>query len=383
MDLKLYFDPVDPDLTEQKFSNDSFVQSVYINEEKVPDLEGVDLALVGLVETRGNDELQSTGVNEIRSKLYSMKKGEGSCNIVDLGDLRNGVDLDETYKRIKVVCHDLIKQKVLPILIGGTHDLDLGQFWAYEDEDKLVTILGVDSRLDLDEKSGQERKGHLHKIFTYEPNYLFNYNQLGHQSYLVNPSSIKTIEQLKFRMMRLGEMRDDFTRVEPIIREADMMTFDLSSIQKMYCPGGADSEVFGLTGEEACQIMWYAGMNDKLSSLGIYEYDPAQDSMDRQSAMVVATMIWYFVEGFKNRKGEKGFQTNDYVKYVVSLGVEPENITFYKSRLSDKWWMEVPNANHTGIYDRSFIVPCDHSDYLDATKGEVPERWINIFSKNL
>ncbi len=383
MDLKLYLDPVTPELTEQEFSNDSFVQSVYVNEDKIPDLDGMDLALVGLRENRGNIDLNQTGVNEIRKKLYTLKRGEGMCNIVDLGDIRNGIDLEETYKKIKIVCQSLISKKVLPILIGGTHDLDIGQFWAYEEEDKLVTVLNVDSRLDLEKDQDETRKKHLHKIFTHEPNYLFNYNQLGHQSYLVNPSSQKTVQQLRFRMTRLGEMREDFKKVEPIIREADMLSFDLSAIQKMYCPGGQDSEVFGLTGEEACQIMWYAGINDKLSSVGIYEYNPDKDTQDHQSAMVIATMVWYFVEGFKNRKGEKGFQTNDYVQYVVSMGVEPETITFYKSRLSDKWWMEVPNSNHTGIYDRSFIVPCDHADYEEATKGEVPERWINVFSKNL
>ncbi|PIB36290.1 formiminoglutamase [Reichenbachiella sp. 5M10] len=382
MDLKLFFNPIDESLTPESFDNDSLIQSIYINENKMPSIDAIDIAIIGLNETSGNPEITDTGLRFIRKKLYSLKKGEGSCNIIDLGNLRNGPELEETYKRIQAVCHKLISKGILPILIGGSHDLDIGQYLSYQEEEKMVSIVNIDSRFDINEKGTQiTNQNHFHKIFTHEPNYLFNYTQLGHQSYLVNPSADKVLTQLGFNSLRLGAIREDFRRVEPLIREADMITFDLSAIQKMYCPAGDRSEVFGLTGEEACQIMWYAGMNDKLSSVGIYEYNANKDSNDHQSAMVIATMIWYFIEGFKNRKGEKGFQTNDYIKYVVTLDVNPESIVFYKSRLSDKWWMEVPNINHTGIYDRNYIVPCDYNDYQQATKGEVPERWIQTFSK--
>ncbi|MCV9389358.1 formimidoylglutamase [Reichenbachiella ulvae] len=382
MDLKLFFNPIDASLNPENFDSDSLIQSIYINENKMPSLEAIDIAIIGLSETSGSANINDAGLKYIRQKLYSLKKGEGMCNIIDLGNLRNGPEREETYKRIQAVCHRLMQKQILPILIGGSHDLDMGQFMAYEEEEKMVSILNVDSRFDIVNKAHYAaNQSHLHKIFTHEPNYLFNYTQLGHQSYLVNPGAPKVLDQLGFSSLRLGAMRENFRRVEPLIREADMLSFDLSAVQKMYCPGADHAEVFGLTGEEACQIMWYAGMNDKLSSVGIYEYNPEKDTEDRQSAMVIATMVWYFIEGFKNRKNEKGFQTNDYVKYVVALDVNPESIVFYKSRLSDKWWMEVPNVNHTGIYDRNYMVPCDHSDYIEATKGEVPERWIQTFSK--
>ncbi|MGL1888001.1 MAG: formimidoylglutamase [Reichenbachiella sp.] len=382
MDLKLFFDPIDEALSAQRFDNDALVQSIYINEEKMPDMANIDVAIIGINESRGSSTIHETGVKLIREKLYSLKKGEGTCNIVDLGNLRNGPDVDETYKRVQVVCQKLISDGVLPILIGGSQDIDFGQYLAYEEEDKMVSILNVDSKFDLeDQKDKDLNQQHFHKIFTHEPNYLFNYSQLGHQSYLINSTAETALKQLSFSTIRLGVIREDIKKIEPLIREADMLTFDLSAIQSIYCPAGDHSQVFGLTGEEACQIMWYAGMNEKLSSLGIYEYNPAKETIGNPSAMVVATMIWYFIEGFKNRKGEKGFQTNDYIKYVVTLDATPEHIVFYKSRLSDKWWMEVPNINHTGIYDRNYIIPCDHTDYQNATKGDIPDRWIQTYSK--
>jgi len=369
MDLKLFFDPIDESLSDKGFTTDSLIQSVYINEEKMPDIKDMDIAIIGIKETKGGNGISDTGVKYIREKLYQLKRSEGSCNIIDIGNLRNGPDLDETYKRLKAVSHYLM------------HNIDLGQYMAYEEEEKLITVCNVDSRFDISDHKHEPYENHIHQIFIHEPNFLFDYNQLGHQSYFVNPNIRKLIDQLSFSSMRIGEMREDFKKVEPIVREADMLTFDLSAIQKMYTPGGNRSNVFGLTGEEACQIMWYAGINEKLSSAGVYEYNPDKDTNDRQSAQVVATMVWYFIEGFKNRKNEKGFQTNDYIKYVVTMDTEPESITLYKSRLSDKWWMEVPKLNYKGVYDRNAIVPCDHNDYQTALDGDVPERWINTFAK--
>ncbi len=382
MDLKLFFDAIDENLASEALPNDSLFNYIYVNEHKMPEKEGIDIAIIGLNEVRGNSAIQSSGVNQIRKKLYSLKKGSGVCNIADLGNLRNGPDPEETLSRIREVVYHLMEDNILPILIGGTHDLDVGQYMAYQNQDKLVSILNVDSRFDLEDGAKAElNQKHIHRIFTHEPNYLFNYNHLAHQSYLVNPSAMKVMEQLNFQAYRLGEIRDDLRKTEPLIREADMLTFDISAIRSQHCPGGSGSEVFGLTGEEACQICWYAGMNDKLSSAGFYEYNPDKDTEGHPTAMTMAVMIWYFIEGFKNRKGERGFQTNDFLKYIVSMDASPESIVFYKSQLSEKWWMEVPNASPKGVYDRNFIIPCDYSDYEKATRGEVPSRWISTVAK--
>ncbi|MFY0651951.1 MAG: formimidoylglutamase [Cyclobacteriaceae bacterium] len=382
MDLKLFFDSIDEKLASHSLPTDSLFNFIYVNEHKMPEKEGMDMAIIGLNEIRGNASISRTGTDVIREKLYSLKRGLGTCNIADLGNLRNGPTLDETIIRLKEVLFHLMENNILPILIGGTHDLDIGQYLAFENQEKLVSLLNIDSRFDLEE--GEEcspSQRHLHNIFTHEPNYLFNYNQLGHQSYFVNPSALKVMEQLNFQTHRLGDVREDLHRMEPIIREADMLTFDISAIKNQYCPGGSTSDVFGLTGEEACQICWYAGMNDKLSSAGFYEYDPDKDHDDQPTAMTIAVMIWYFIEGFKNRKGERGFQTNDFLKYVVSTDDAPGDIVFYKSQLSEKWWVEVPNPSQKGIYDRNLVVPCDYSDYEKATKGEMPERYLNAISK--
>src|SRR5690606_32620203 len=92
------------------------------------------------------------------------------------------------------------------------------------------------------------------------------------------------------------------------------------------------------------------------------------------TAMTVATMIWYFIEGFYHRKNEQSFTGKQFTKYAVAFNDDnPDRMVFYKSNKSEKWWLEVESLTE-GKSPR--IVPCSYEDYLLATKGEVPNRWI-------
>lgn len=322
------------------------------------------------------------GPDEIRKKLYQLKKGTGAYRVVDLGNLNPGHDLDETYVRISEVCRMLLENNVLPVVLGGSQDLDYGQYSAYETLEKLVSFLNVDAFLDLEDKTGSvPNRQHIHKILLHEPNYLFSYTHLAYQSYLIDPFSVAILEKLYFEAFRIGQLRTNIQEIEPVIRNADILSFDITAIRSSDAPGNWNAQPFGLTGEEACQICWYAGQNEKLSSIGFYEYNPSLDDAHKKTASVIATMIWYFIEGYYHRKNEQNFRSNDFLKYTVSMPVDPETISFYKSKFSEKWWMEVPYSDGRERYSRNSIVPCSYSDYQTAIKGEVPERYITTLAK--
>ncbi|MBS1487567.1 MAG: formimidoylglutamase [Bacteroidetes bacterium] len=384
MDLTLFFSPVDELIYAQDYPANSFFKNIRAYIEKMPDYKDAQIAILGVAEERGTHTNQGTAQapDEIRKKLYPLKKGTGSYNIIDLGNLNPGIDLEETYVRIREVCRMLLESNVLPIILGGSHDLDYGQYCGYEDMQKLISLLNVDAVLDLDDaKNAPASRQHIHKILLHEPNYLFSYTHLAHQTYLVDSFSTAVLEKLNFEAHRLGQMRTNLAEMEPAIRHADLFSFDVGAIKSSDAPGNAHAQPFGLTGEEACQICWYAGLNEKLSSAGFYEYNPHYDDAHKKTASVIATMIWYFIEGFYHRKNESNFKSNDFLKYVVSMPVEPETITFYKSKITDKWWMEVSVARLGARYARNSVVPCSYADYQTATKGELPERYINALAK--
>ncbi len=384
MDLTILFSPINESVYSSITSPSSFYKSIRIFGNKMPEYKDAHVALLGVSECRGagNNSGITAAPDEIRKKLYALKKGNGLYRIVDLGNLNPGHDLDESYTRLSEVCRMLLENNVLPVILGGSHDLDYGQYAAYETMDKLVSFLNIDAFLDLDEnREAPVNRQHIHKIMLHDPNYLFSYTHLAYQSYLIDPASVSVLEKLYFEAFRIGQMRTNLQEMEPVIRNADMMSFDITAIRSADAPANANAQPFGLTGEEACQICWYAGQNEKLSSVGFYEYNPQLDDVNKKTASVVATMVWYFIEGYYHRKKEQNFKSNDFLKYVVAMPVENETITFYKSKFSERWWMEVPYPGGFERYARNSIVPCSYTDYQTATKGEVPERYISMVAK--
>lgn len=384
MDLTIFFSPIDESIYTKSYPSNSFFKSIKVYGDKMPNFQGVDIALFGVKEERGTTSNTgcSKGPDEIRKKLYNLKKGNGANRIVDLGNLNTGIDLDETYVRISEVCRILLENNVMPLLLGGSHDLDYGQYRGYEEMEKLISLLNIDAFLDLEDgKETPAASQHIHRILLHEPNYLLSYTHLAHQLYLIDPLSVSVLEKLYFEAFRIGQMRNNLAEMEPAIRNADLLSFDVTAIRSSDAPGNANAQPFGLTGEEACQLCWYAGMNEKLSSAGFYEYNPDRDDPNKKTAAVVATMIWYFIEGFYHRKNEHNFKSNDFLKYVVSMPAEPETLAFYKSKVTEKWWMEVAYHKPGARYARNSIVPCSYTDYQTATKGEVPERYISTLAK--
>ncbi len=74
----------------------------------------------------------------------------------------------------------------------------------------------------------------------------------------------------------------------------------------------------------------YAGMSDKLTSFGIFEYNPLFDQ-HKITAQLIAQMLWYFVEGFVNRKGDlPASDSTDFARYNVRIEGQEEEVIFFE-----------------------------------------------------
>ena len=383
MDFTLFFDTLDDTIFEGISGTDTWYEHVHMHTQSPIDWEGKHLAIIGVNEERGTQTNQGTGgaADEIRKRLYRLKKGKGQYQIVDLGNLRNGINLDETYLRLREVCEFLLRQSVFPIILGGSHDLTLGQYLAYENLDKVISMVNIDACIDMDQAQKNDPSAlHVHQMLTHQPNYLFTYSHLAYQSYLNSPKMLDTLEKLHFDAYSVGQMRDDLNEIEPVVRNADMLSFDITAIKMSDAGGNQNAQNFGLTGEEACQLCWYAGLSEKLSSIGFYEYNPKVDER-AQTASLVATMVWYFVEGYYHRNQEIDFNSNAFMKYVVSRLNNSSNIIFYKHKVSQKWWMEVPYPQTVTTNIEKMIIPCSYKDYQEASRGDIPDRWLMTYNK--
>ena len=133
----------------------------------------------------------------------------------------------------------------------------------------------------------------------------------------------------------------------------------------------------GLLAEEACQLARYAGLSDQVSCFGIFEVNPEYDHHD-QTAHLAAQAIWYFIEGFSQRKREIPSQTNpDFKVFMVNHQDMEHALTFYKSQVTGRWWMEVP-VMKTG---KQMIVSCSGEEYQQACNHDIPEMWWKAFQR--
>ena len=378
MNLALFFDPLPDNLTASPTSPTTLAAYAARFGDTFPDWRTADLALIGLDEWRGSAAgpplAAESGANRVRQRFYQLQKGSGPVRLVDLGNLRPGLTLEDTYLRLREIVAALLEHNTLPILLGGSHDLDYGQFLAYETLERPISFAVVDARLDMAERSASAEDSHLRRLLVHEPNFLFSFAQLAHQQYLVAPEVLAALEKLNFETLRLGEIRKDLQQAEPLLRQADFVSFDVSALRWQDAPGYSPPNPFGLSNEDAAQLCWYAGHNAQLSSLGLYGYRPDQDP-NGLAASSLATMLWYFLEGYYHRQPETDFTSRRFIRYAVVLPGTPTELVFFKSKRSGKWWLEVESMADSSIRR---IIPCTHQDYVYAAQGDLPNRWIRL-----
>ncbi|MCF8424557.1 MAG: formimidoylglutamase [Bacteroidia bacterium] len=384
-DIQHFFTPIDLQADSYAETQLGKLVNAYNADSEFPDLKEIDMAIVGVCEDRraANNVGCSFAPDKVRDYFYSLYPGTFRPRIVDLGNITAGHEIEDTYYAVKSSIDYLIRNNVIPIIIGGSQDLTYAQFLGYEKLEQTINVVAIDSKFDLgNPDEDTTNTAYLGKIILHQPNFLFNYSNIGYQTYLVDQPSLGMMNRLYFDTYRLGQVRDAIEESEPIIRHADMLSFDITAIKHSDAPANPNASPNGFYAEEACQMMRYAGMNDKLSSVGIYEINPEYDTHGKTSNLA-AQMIWCFMDGFYNRKSDYPSRTSaDYIKFHVVLQEEKYEINFYKSKKSDRWWMEVPYPPTKGLkFERHTLLPCSYKDYEMAVNNEIPDRWWQTYQK--
>ncbi len=361
--------------------------TVYHNE--FPDLaeKKPDIALFGVMDDRKSVDNQGCALapDFVREQLYRLHHGDYPVNIADLGNIKAGATVKDTYAAVRIVVTELIKQGIIPVIIGGGQDITYAQYLAYENLEQKVDLLVVDRQFDIEEDTAADGTttslSYLNKIMIHQPNYLFNFSNIGYQTYFVSKDSLRVIDKLYFDAYRLGNFTGRTDQAEPVIRNASLLSFDIGAIRSSDACGNANAAPNGFYGEEACRLCRYAGMSDKLTSIGFFEYNPTFDR-NGQTAMLLSQMIWYFVDGYYNRKKDFPLQPKSaYITYRTSIKDDAYELVFVKSKKSDRWWMQVPYPNTASVNERYHLVPCRYEDYQAAVGGEMPDLWWRTYQK--
>ncbi|WP_370003510.1 formimidoylglutamase, partial [Winogradskyella sp.] len=304
---------------------------IHSRQNGIPDLDGVQLAIIGVKENRNDVNFMGAEINfdSIRKTLYTLFPGNWHTTIADLGDIEPGESVEDTYFAIRTAITVLAEKNIIPLILGGSQDLTYANYRAYDSIKPMVNIVNVDTNFDLgDANLPIKNNSYVGKIIVEEPYNLFNYATIGYQTYFNSQEEIDLIEKLYFEAYRLGEISGDINKVEPLLRDAHIVSVDLKSVRASEVSDGQKFSPNGFSGKEICAISRYAGISNKVSSFGIYEYHGSKN--DSATSMLIAQMIWYFVEGVNCRVEDDNFSNeNHYQKFNVL--VEDDELIFFKS----------------------------------------------------
>ena len=150
---------------------------VFHSKEQFPNLSKINIALFGVLDNRGDAKsISDVDLTSIRKELYSLYPGNWEASIADLGDIEAGNSIEDTYFALKILVSSLIKNKIIPIVIGGTQDLTYSMYRAYDELEQMVNLVSIDNKFDLGKESDSiSSNSYLSKIILDEPNNLFNY----------------------------------------------------------------------------------------------------------------------------------------------------------------------------------------------------------------
>ena len=352
---------------------------VFHTQTDFPVLDNVAIAIITVNEFRGSEkDNDDFSFDNFRKQFYSLFPGNWNASIVDLGTIEAGASIEDTYFVVKSLVAEVIKKRIIPVVIGGSQDLTYPMYRAYDNLDQMVNLVSVDNQFDFSKENKLDSESYLSKIIVEEPNNLFNFSNLGFQTYFNSQEEIDLIEKLYFEAYRLGEVSNNITVAEPVFRDADLVSIDMNSVQSSYSGNFEEFNPNGFTGKEICALARYAGISDKVTSFGIFNFNP-----NRNEVVLTAQMLWYFIEGFCFRSNEYPFGTKEnYIKYIVPI--EDEELIFYKSNKTARWWIEIPFlTNVNNKLKRNTLLPCTHEDYLAACEQEIPERWWKAQRRNI
>jgi formiminoglutamase len=380
-DISIYFKPreIKFHFEEERLGN----KIIFHSENGFPEIEKNGIALIECPEYR-NDVYQETehrSMDDLLFPFYQLYTGElWNFNIYDLGILLPGNSIKDTYFALSQVISELIKRKIIPIIIGGSQDLTFPMYQAYKTLEQMVNLTIVDNAFDLGDPEGEiKSNAFITPILLSRPCFLFNCSTIGIQAPYIKKSELDLFERLYFDVCRLGEYNSDFKIVEPILRNTDIASIDMNAIRFSDFKS-QNNNPNGFYADQICQIAKYAGISDKLTSFGLFN---SLNEFRFQNKQLVAEIIWYFIDGYAQRKGDFPIGSKkDYTKFIVHLEDENEDLVFYKSPKSDRWWLEVPYPTSKGTkYERHHLIPCTYEDYQAAMLNEIPDLWWKTFQK--
>jgi len=336
------------------------------------DTIGIETMLIGLPDNEKENSF--IAANNIREQLYRLSGLSKKIAVLDLGNIIPGGNFKETCERIQFIANECIDNEIKIIYLGDTNTYHKVIATSFVDKQVPLNQVWIDSTITWDHFLTDPLSENLTISAENAP---LNYINLGYQSYFVEKEILDFVADTNFEAYRLGLIRTKVQDFEPVMRDSNFVCVSLNAVKYSDSPASRKPSPNGLSGDEICQLGFYAGYSNRLKAFAVFDYNPEYD-IRSMSASVAAQIIWHVHEGIALKIPEDPETSGDgFSKYHIHLDAADQNLAFYKSNLTNRWWMEVElqNPKHT------VVLSCSQKDYEMACVQEIPDRWWRLIKR--
>jgi len=278
---------------------------------------------------------------DVREYLGTFHNHFRNIQIYDLGTL-----LSHEPKTIADVIRSLKEHTIIPFIVGAS--------------------------VRLASQICDELHGRVHHI-TNKPDIhiknsgLLNFNNIAYQRHLISIDQMHFMEGQSLHSLSLGKMRTYPGLVEPILRDCQILLFNINAMKSSEAGDIQGVLPTGLTSEELCQIMQYAGNAVDLQT--VLTAWPKEAAMRDKTAALMAEAFWYFCEGYHMQTGDHPSKTGDFSEFIVYSQQMDEQFDFIRHNPTMKWWLKKVSDDHQVQY-----LSCAYEEYQAAVANEIPDR---------
>ena len=279
--------------------------------EDINNKKNINIGLVGYVCDEGVKRNQGRigarkGPKSIRNKLGKLPIHFKDKKITDFGDVvcidKNLEDCQKALSKTISMC---VTNNILPIAIGGGHDIAYANFNGIKDALKNISknkigIINFDAHFDLRVVETQPNSGTPFNQILIENNdvayFAIGIQQQSNPKELFEIAAKKNVSYVSnFECETLSEALK--SKLNTFIKEIDYVyiTIDMDGFSSAYAPGVSAPSTLGFTPNFVYKVLAFLFQSKKVISCDIAELNPDFD-VDGSTAGLAARLIDYIVQ---------------------------------------------------------------------------------------
>jgi formimidoylglutamase len=284
----------------------------------------IDIGIIGVpfdrgVTSGGGRAGASLAPDEVRKALkkygttfdIERKIDISGLHIVDFGDVIVTDDIEETHENITLAVDSLLAAGILPIVIGGGHDISIGTVRALSQFNcRDIGVINIDAHFDVRKiKDGKVTSGTpFRKLIELELLNGKNFVEIGahdnlnskiYYDYLLsNNVSIFTLSDVNTK--GIPTIMNEALKIADTAHRSVFVSIDIDSVAQCYAPGSSAPDARGFDPRQIRELAFLAGASNSVKLLDMVEINPEFD-VDNRTSRLGASIIISFLNGFMSR----------------------------------------------------------------------------------